>query len=440
VKRLLPVLTVLAVILTLAIIPAAAEVHAGEVESYMLDNGLKVVLQHNDYLDTVTVGIAFKTGRECEVDPQDHGLHFWTTFFMTAGTNRRPYFSGISRPIEEVGGTFNYSLKGSTTLFYAKVTTPNLYLAVDTIGDVARNPSFDKSYMEYLINYYCGDYMTSRTKYVETSPYIRLREGCFGNHPYGYDHIGTTEALRRRNWAYFRKHYQKYFIPNNAVLLVTGNFESKTAKKYIAECFGSWKAAPEPPKPPSVEAAKGEVNLVVPGTGNRSYVYLGYRVPGIAHEDGPALAVLNAIWGQGLGSHLFQELRSQQGLAYECSSSYKWLDFAEPSMLYAYVATAPQKVTAVQETLRAQAERFRNELVSDNELASGKAKFINNVYRAMEDTIEQVIHMGFFEAIGMGYDGFEQIAQKVRNVTAADVQKVAQKYFVEPVMITQNPK
>lgn len=109
-------------------------------------------------------------------------------------------------------------------------------------------------------------------------------------------------------------------------------------------------------------------------------------------------------------------------------------------MLYAYVATAPQKVTAVQETLRAQAERFRNELVSDNELASGKAKFINNVYRAMEDTIEQVIHMGFFEAIGMGYDGFEQIAQKVRNVTAADVQKVAQKYFVEPVMITQNPK
>jgi len=97
-------------------------------------------------------------------------------------------------------------------------------------------------------------------------------------------------------------------------------------------------------------------------------------------------------------------------------------------------------VTTAQEGMRAQAEQFRNEPVSGDELARGQATVINSLYRIMQENTSQVIYMAFFESAGLGYDGFEKFADAVRAVKIEDVQRVAQKYFTDPVMTTVTPE
>jgi predicted Zn-dependent peptidase len=439
VKRFLTALVVLAAVLALTLIPAAAGDLAAQIQSYQLDNGLRVVLRQSGEQDIVTVAIAFKCGQDLEVKPEDYGLNFWTAFIMMMGTNRRPSMNAVLRPVEETGGAVSFASMASTTLFYSKVTSHNFFTALDTVSDVVRNPMIHEVYVGALQT--LGDYVDSINTDDRGIAFTKLKEGIFGEHPYAHNAEGTGKAISTNGWSKYRKHHQIYFIPNNAVLFISGSFETEAAKTYVAQCFDSWKSGPEPPQPWESKAASGAVDFIKRGTGKQAHIYLGYRVPGISHQDGPALAVLSSIWGQGgLGSRMFQELRSKQGLAYECFSSYEWLDYTDPSMLYAYIGTAPEKVTTAQEGMRAQAEQFRNEPVSGDELARGQATVINSLYRIMQENTSQVIYMAFFESAGLGYDGFEKFADAVRAVKIEDVQRVAQKYFTDPVMTTVTPE
>lgn len=439
-KRFLTALVVLAAVLALAIIPAAAGDFAAQLESYRLDNGLKVVLRQSGEQDIITVAIAFKCGQDLEVKSEDFGLNFWTAFNMILATNRRPSPTAVSRPVEEIGGMFDFASMASTTLFFSKVTSRNFFTALDTVSDVVRNPMIHEGYVAAVQEVY-GGFVDSINTDDRGIAFAKLTEGIFGEHPYAHATEGTGKALRTNGWSKYRKHHQTYYIPNNAVLFITGSFEKDEAKRYVSQCFDSWKSGPEPPRPWEVKTASGEVNFIQRGTGKQAHIYLGYRVPGISHQDGPALAVLSSIWGQGgLGSRMFQELRSKQGLAYECFSSYEWLDYANPSMLYAYIGTAPEKVTTAQEGLRAQVEQFQKEPISGDELARGQATVINSLYRAMQENTTQVIYMAFFESVGLGYDGFDKFADAVRTVKIEDIQRVAQKYFVDPVMTTVTPE
>jgi len=439
VKRFLTALLVLAAVLALTLIPAAAGDVAAQIESYQLGNGLKVVLRQSGEQDIVTVAIAFKCGQDLEIKPEDYGLNYWTTFAMMLGTNRRPSPDAVLRPVEETGGTVDYASMASTTLFLAKVNAQNFYTALDTVSDVVRNPIIHEGYVAAMQQ--LDVWVDSINTNDRGIAFTKLKEGIFGDHPYAHNAQGTGKAIRTNGWAKYRKHHQTYFIPNNAVLFISGSFETDEAKKYVAQCFDSWKSGPEPPRPWEVKTGSGAVDFIKRGSGKQAHIYLGYRVPGIAHQDGPALAVLSSIWGEGgLGSRMFQELRSKQGLAYECFSSYEWLDYANPSMLYAYIGTASDKVTTAQEGMRALAEQFRNEPVSDDELARGKVTAINSLYRTMQENTSQVIYMAFFESAGLGYDGFEKFADAVRAVKIEDVQRVAQKYFVDPVMTTVTPE
>ncbi|HCF92620.1 MAG TPA: hypothetical protein DER58_09145, partial [Firmicutes bacterium] len=113
-KRFLTALVVLAAVLALTLIPAAAGDLAAQIQSYQLDNGLRVVLRQSGEQDIVTVAIAFKCGQDLEVKPEDYGLNFWTAFIMMMGTNRRPSMNAVLRPVEETGGAVSFASMAST--------------------------------------------------------------------------------------------------------------------------------------------------------------------------------------------------------------------------------------------------------------------------------------------------------------------------------------
>lgn|GEM_PF-1946171 len=438
-KRFLTALVVLAAVLALTFVPVVAGDTAAQIENYQLDNGLKVVLRQSLEQDIVTIAISFKCGQDLEVNPEDYGLNYWTALLMMLGTNRRPSPEAVARPVEETGGIFSFIPMASTTLFFAKVNAQNFFTAIDTISDVVRNPMIHEAWVANLQEY--GSYIDYLDSGDRSLAFAKLREGIFGEHPYAHAIEGSSKAISTNNQFKYRKHHQTYYIPNNATLFISGNFDTEVAKKYVVQCFDSWKSGPEPPRPWAVETASGAVDFIKRGTGKQAHIYYGFRVPGIAHQDGPALAVLSSIWGEsGLGSRMFQELRSKQGLAYECYSSYEWMDYANPSMLYAYIGTAPEKIKTAQEGLRAQAEQFKREPISEDELVTGKAAVINGLYRTLQENTTQVAYMAFFESVGLGYDGFDKFAAAVRTVTIEDVQRVAQKYFVDPVMTTVTPE
>lgn len=436
-QRCLVCLAIFALVAALAATPSVQALTTGY-ESYTLDNGLKVVLRNTSYQDIATVGLAVKVGQEAEVAPDSYGLNYWTTEMMYYGTNRRPNYTAISAPIERNGGFFSIAPGTSTTVVWAKVTQANFRAALDTVADVARNPLFNPDQTSYLMDYYTKQ-LAGESPSDRTIAYRAMLESLFGSHPYGHPQRGNAQAIRTFNWAAFKRHHEAYYVPNNCVLFISGAFEKELARQYTEELFSDWKKAVSPLAAKTPEVPMKEAEVVNKAKGTQANVYLGYRAPGIASEDGPALAVLAAIWGDGLGSRIFQELRSKHGLAYACFSEYDWFSFTEPSLLYAYLGTSPDKIAAVKDGLLGQAVRFKSEEVTDDELARGKALVVNKLHRALQENNTQVIYMAFFEVCGLGYDGLDALTARIRAVSKVDILRVATRYMNAPVISVVKP-
>lgn len=426
------------VLLTVVTFSAGVLAENEKYETYGLDNGLMVVLRESPFQDIVTIGLAVKAGQDSEVDPKDYGLNYWTSHMIYYGTSRRPSFAALAQPVEQTGGVFAISPMSSVTVVYAKVASTNFREAMDTVSDASQNPAFRPDFMQYVVPIYAKS-LENQSYTDKGLAYRKMIEGLFGRHPYGHSEQGTGQAMRVRTWSDFRKYHDTYYIPNNCALFISGKFDSEEAKKYVNEFFSKWKSGP---KPPTVVAAAPpasgtETNSKV--SGKQAHVYMGFRVPSVASKDGPALAVLGAIWGNGMGSRIFQELRSKQGLAYECYSEYDWFQFKDPSVFYGYLQTAPDKIDAVKQGLLAQVDDFKKNAVSEDELVRGKAMAINQLFRALQENDSQVLYMAFFESAGLGYDGLDKLAASIRSVTAADVKRVAEKYLKNPVVSITKP-
>lgn len=428
-----------AAIILLMTMPAVAEQEAASsYESYELENELTVVLRESHDTDIVLVGLAVKAGQNVETTPDMFGLNYLNTVMMYNGTSRRPTYSAIMTPIQENGGSIGFEPWSSMSFIWAKVAGANFHTAIDTVSDAARNPVYQPEVVSYLVNVIGKDLEKEKLEGRDLA-YAKLLEGVFGDHPFGHDERGTAKSVKSLSWAAFRKFHSTYFLPGNSILFVAGNFAAEEAKGYVKECFGDWKSGPEPPVPETKPLPTGRVTSLEASDGDQAHVYFGFRVPGIAHKDGPALAVLSAIWGNGLGSRIFQELRSKEGLAYECYSSYAWENFSEPSMLYAYLGTAPEKVNQVRDGLLRQASDFANRPVSEDELIRGKAIVVNSFYRAMQENTTLVRYMAFFEVAGLGYDGLEKLTRDIRALTIEDIQRVAKKYMRDPILSVAKP-
>ncbi|MEW6406248.1 MAG: pitrilysin family protein, partial [Chloroflexota bacterium] len=266
-----------------------------------------------------------------------------------------------------------------------------------------------------------------------------LQQTAFRVHPYHHEVIGDMADLHTITRDDLYHHYRTYYIPNNAVLAVAGDFETKSMLARIKELFEPIPAGKSPLRLARPEPKQeGEMRLTVDGMGETTYLQVAYRFPNASHPDFFALSVLDSLlagpsnlnmFGGGISnktSRLYRSLVDGEFAVGVSGGSTATID----PFLYTFTITVhprrkPEETLAV---LDAEINRIQDQLVTKAEIARAIKQARAIFAYGSENITNQAFWLGYAEMFA-DYEWFLTYLDKLATVTVKDVQRVAREYF-----------
>jgi zinc protease len=392
-----------------------------------LDNGLRVLLLEDRRSPIVSFQVWYRVGARNEVRGASGIAHF-LEHMLFKGTPR--YGRGeYARLVEQNGGQDNAFTSHDVTSYFVNIGADKLDLVIDLEADRMRNALLDPKEIESERQVIIEE---RRTR-TEDDPGGSLGEEvsalAFRAHPYGQPIIGWAVDLKRITPEEIRAFYKTYYVPNNALLVVVGDFEAERALASIKAAFGPVPRGPDPPPVQATEPAQNGVRRVVVGKpAELPIVYLGYHVPNQTSPDAAALEVLSVILSSGRSSRLYRDLVQERHLALEAGGDYSYFSL-DPNLFWFWATPLPgQTPETMEKELLAHMERLAREPVTDVELTRARNQ-VEASFVFQEDSIHRRASLlARFELIG-GHALKDRYLASIRAVTAADVQRVAARYF-----------
>jgi predicted Zn-dependent peptidase/outer membrane lipoprotein-sorting protein len=255
----------------------------------------------------------------------------------------------------------------------------------------------------------------SKLIYGADSPYARTTE---------YD---TINSIIRDDLVAF---YQKFFRPNNVILGVLGDFNSEEMLAKIQETFKGWEPAEIdlPEKPQIPEAYGKKIALVNKDDVNQTNIRMGHIGWLRKNEDYPALVVMSQILGIGFSSRLINSIRVEKGLAYSVGNNYG-AGYDVPGVFFIACGTKSEATVTAIEAILVEVEKMRTDEVSDDELKQAIDGFMNSSVFDYDTKGEILSRALRYEYHDYPQDFVEQLMAGIREVTKADVKRVAAEYL-----------
>lgn len=395
---------------------------------YVLSNGMKVLLVEVPKAPVATVQVWYKVGSRNEVMGRA-GLSHMLEHMMFKGTARYPKGS-FSRLIRKNGGVDNAFTSQDFTAYFENLAADRVELALELEADRMQGLILD-----------AAEFQTEREVVkeerrlrTEDDPQGALVEALFAqayfSHPYHWPVIGWFADLDAMTLEDLQRHYDTYYSPNNATLLVVGDIKADALLPTIKQLFEPIPKGPFPKQqlPPEPEQ-RGERRFLLKREAQVPFVMMGFRVPNYSSEDSYALDILESILSRGKSSRLYQSLVYEQKNALAVGAEYSLMQ-TDPSLFYFYALVSPgQKVDAVEDGLHREIARLQNEPPSEIELQRAKNQVEAARVFEQDSNFRHAMLLGQAETIGAGWRHVDQFLDRIRAVTAKDVQRVAKQYL-----------
>lgn len=398
----------------------------------VLANGLKVYTSRDATTPNVSVQVWYGVGSKDDPHGRSGFAHLFEHLMFKA-TRNMPNET-LDRLTEDVGGFNNASTWDDFTNYYEVVPANHLERLLWAEADRLKSLVIDDAVFASE-----RDVVKEELRQrVLADPYGRffalsIPQQSYANHPYQRPGIGSIEELDAATVDDVRAFHQTYYRPDNAALIVVGNFDQAKLDAMIDQYFAPIaKPAGGIPKVTVVEPARTgpkTVNTYGPNVPLPALA-ITWLAPAAADKDTPALAVLDAVLSAGKSSRLYDSLVYEQKIAQSVFSSAP--NNAQPGLFYVGAIMAGGKTVAQGEAaLRAQVARVRDGLVTPAELAEAKAGLLADAVRKREEIDGRAFAIGYaLETEGDAATANTSLA-KLQAVTAADIQRVARKYLAD---------
>lgn len=410
-------------------------------EEYDLPNGLHVILHQDNSAPVVTTGIMYHVGAKDEAEGRTGFAHFFEhlLFEGTKNINRGDWFKIVSAN----GGKNNANTSPDRTYYYETFPSNSEQLGLWMEAERLRHP---------VINQIGVDTQREVVKEekrmrMDNQPYGNLFNAIltslFKKHPYKGTVIGSIEDLNSAKLEEFQNFFKKYYIPNNAVLVVAGDIKPEQTKKWISEYYGSIpKGTPivrnfakETPITAETEETVYDANIQIP-----AYVY-AYRTPNNKEKDSYILQMLGNYLSNGKSSVLYKKLVDKEKKALEASAFNMGLtDYG----FFAFFAIPMGNTSKddLKKDIDIEIKKLQTELISEEDYQKLQNQFENNFVNS-NSTIEGIAH-----SLADSYllKGDAQLINKeidiYRSITREDLRRAAQKYLSpnQRIIINYLPK
>ena len=425
-QRLLVAFVLVAV---LAAVSSTRAAEAPRVVAATLDNGLRVLLLEDHRSPVASLQLWYRVGSRNEARGATGIAHFLEHLMFRGTPTNGP--GAYARIVERNGGQDNAFTSQDVTSYYVDIAADRLDLMLALEADRMHNLAFDPKIVDAEREVVTEE---RRTR-TEDDPGGALGEEvsalAFRAHPYGQPIIGWAVDLKRITREEIQAFYKTYYAPNNALLVAAGDFKADAVLAKIKELFGPIPRGPEPPRVLAIEPEQnGERRLLVQRPAELPIVYLGFHVPNHPSPDAGALEVLSVVLSGGRSSRIYRHLVYERQLALEAGGDYSYFSF-DPNLFWFYATPLPgQTPETLEKALLAEMDVLKKEPVGDEELTRAKNQ-IEAGFVFQDDSVHRRASLlARFELIG-GFALKDQYLDRIRAVTAADLQRVAQRYFSE---------
>jgi len=407
--------------------PAEEQEGGVKVTEVVLDNGLKVLLLENHKSPAVTFQVWYRVGSRNEVDGKTGLAHFLEHMLFKGTDKIGP--EEYSRIIMRNGGRSNAFTMNDATVYFATMSRDKIGIEIDLEADRMVNARLDDTYFspeKQVVK-------EERRLRVEDRPNAALDEVTstitYTVHPYRRPIIGWMGDVQNMTLEDLKDFYRTYYTPNNAFIVVAGDFATDEIVAKITETFGRIPRGPEPPKMKLKEPPqKGERRVELRKEAELPLMIMNYQAPNVGHPDSYALDLLELILSSGRTSRLFRELVYEQQIARSADASYDRLSM-DPSTFSVSAQAMPGKKPAdLEKAIDKILEQLRTELVTAEELEKAKNQVEAGFVFAQDSNFGQAMRVGLYELTG-GWREMNNYMKGIRKVTREDIRRVAQEYL-----------
>ncbi len=398
---------------------------------HMLANGMRVLTVEDHSSPTVAIQVWYKVGSKDDPQGRSGFAHLFEHMLFKGTRNMKDEM--MDRLTEDVGGFNNASTWDDFTNYYEVV--PSNYLETllwaeaDRMGSLNVDDKNFKSERDVV-----KEEFRSR---VLAPPYGRffyaIEKNSFAAHPYRRPGIGSIEELDAATLEDVRSFYSTFYRPDNATLVVVGDFDQKQLDTWVDKYFGRV-AKPDRPLPRITikepeRVAEKRINEYAPNVPLPA-IALTYLTPAVKADDAYALRVAESVLSSGESSRLYQSLVYQQQIAQE---AFAQADLREDLGLFVLgaILASEKKPEEAERSLLAELNRIQDAPVTAAELEKAKNQLITNELRERETSEGKSFALGRAAVLLGDATRVNTGMEKLQAVTAADVQRVMKKYFTE---------
>ncbi len=403
------------------------------IKEFKLDNGLKLVVQEDHRAPVVVSQVWYRAGSLDEVNGKTGVAHV-LEHMMFKGTKNVPA-GQFSRLVAAAGGKENAFTSTDYTCYFQQLEKSHLPLSFKLEADRMENLQLSEAEFAKEIKVV----MEERRWRTDDKPQSQVNEAFQGvayrAHPYSRPVIGFMNDLENMTVADAREWYHNWYAPNNATLVVVGDVKADDVYQLAKQYFGKIKAKVLPERKPQVEPVQlGERRVVVKAPAKLPYLLMGYHVPPVINPESDwepyALEVLAGVLSGNPAARLNQSLVRDTQLAIDVDAGYDLLARGRQS-LFSLDGTPSEGKTVLEleQALIQEVEKIKKTGISQQELERVKAGVIASDVYQRDSMFYQGMQLGTIETIGLSWKMLEDYPNKLRAVTAEQVQAVAKKYL-----------
>ena len=392
-------------------------------KKHVLENGLTIIGEEIPYVKSISLGVWINAGSRIE-DEEISGVSHFIEHMLFKGTRNRTS-KQIASEIDNLGGQINAFTSKECTCYYVKLLDSHIDIGIDVLSDMILNSKFNEDDLDKE-----RSVIIEELKMYEDSPedlaYDLLTENIYKNDPLGMNIIGTEESLNRLNREKLLDYFNKYYVPNNSVIAISGNFNFDEIINKIEEKFKVWKK-----RDVNVDIKKAEFkSCFLTKNKDIEQVNLAMSLEAVPLENDKevyALAVINTVFGGSISSRLFQKIREENGLVYSIYSSQSL--YRKCGELGIFASMSNEHLKEVYESIIEEIKIMKKYYLTDQEIKESKEQLKGSYILGLESTSSRMMSIGRALLLNNKVESTDDILKSIDNVDRETVKIVIDKIF-----------
>ena len=388
-----------------------------------LKNGLTIVGEEIPYLKSVSLGVWINTGSRLE-SAKESGVSHFIEHMLFKGTKNRSA-KDIARDIDSLGGEINAFTNKECTCYYVHLLDEHINKGIDVLSDMILNSSFNSDDIDkerFVILEELKMYEDS----LDDLSYDLLAENIYPNDGLGRNILGNRDTIKNLSREDILNHYNKYYLPNNAIISICGNFKFNEVVKVIEDKFENWE-----PKDVDilVEEAKFTPCFVAKNKDSEQVnIAISLKaIPEESEKEAYALAVVNNVFGGSTSSRLFQNIREDKGLVYSIYSSQTL--FRKCGELGIFASTSEEYLKEVYDLIIKEIKEIKENYITKEELEQSKKQLKGNYILSLESINAKMLSHGESMLLNNKIKDEDEIIEHINSVNMEQVKAIIKKVF-----------